>query len=90
MCVSIKMVITLSRRRSLSSFEERKEDNLNRKELIRLVAKDNSLTLGDSEFCINAVCTLSPRSLTTEISCQYMVLVHFRRLGVSRSLTDTR
>ena len=47
-------------RRSLSPFEERKEDNLNRKELIRLVAKDNSLTLGDSEFCINAVCTLSP------------------------------
>jgi DNA-binding protein HU-beta len=40
----------------LSPFEERKEDNLNRKELIRLVAKDNSLTLGDSEFCINAVC----------------------------------
>ena len=52
----IKMVITLSRRRILPPCEERKEDNLNRKELIRLVAKDNSLTLGDSEFCINAVC----------------------------------
>ena len=80
MCVSIKMVITLSRRRSLSPFEERKEDNLNRKELIRLVAKDNSLTLGDSEFCINAVCNAISK----------VVLVHFRRSGVSRSLTDTR
>ena len=90
MCVSIKMVITLSRRRSLSPFEERKEDNLNRKELIRLVAKDNSLTLGDSEFCINAVCNAISKVVNEEISCQYMVLVHFRRSGVSRSLTDTR
>lgn len=29
---------------------------MKRKELIRLIARDSSLTIGDAEFCLDAVC----------------------------------
>lgn len=38
---------------------------MKRKELIRVIARDSSLTIGDAEFCLDAVCDAIAKIVTS-------------------------